>query len=451
MKVTQEKLPASQIGLEIEIPAETSKNTYEKVVQNLARSANIPGFRRGKVPRPILLQRLGSQRIKAAVLEEIIQNGFKEALEQEKIESLGNVQIRSNFEELIAQFTPGEPLTFSVAVDVPPTVELGDYKNLKVQAEEIPYDPERLEEWLKDEQEKNATLVPVENRPAQMGDVATVDYQGYFVDEEGKPGEPIPKVQGKDLRVDLVEGRFISGMLEGIVGMKLEETKEVLVTFPDEYPLEEVAGKPSIFSITLKELKAKELPELDDDFAEEVSEFETMAELRESLEEKYQAEASQETQANIQNAIVQELIGICTVDLPETMIQEQVTEILTQTAMEWQRLGLDVKQIFTSDNLPQLRETVRPEAINQLKQALIFAEIPQVESLEVEEDEVAEKMQAVSKQLSERELDLEKLEKVVTEQLLQEKTLDWLQSQATVEMVPLGTLSKIIEESGEEE
>ncbi|MGH2416553.1 MAG: trigger factor, partial [Microcystaceae cyanobacterium] len=325
MKVTQEKLPASQIGLEIEISAETSKNTYEKVIQNLARSTNIPGFRKGKVPRQILLQRLGIQRIKASAVEELIQKALEEAIKQESIESLGNYQLRSDFEELVQQYQPGEPLAFSASVDVPPTVKLGEYQGLTIKAEETVYEAKEVEDWLEQRQVKQATLIPVENRPAQMGDVAIIDYQGRFaVTGEEDEGETIAGVQGVDFQVDLAEGRLIEGMVEGIVGMKPEETKEVSVTFPEDYPREDLAGEQAIFSITLKELKEKELPELDDDFAEEVSEFETIAELRESLEKQFQEKAESETKNSIHDGIIAQLLETSTVDLPETMVQQEV-------------------------------------------------------------------------------------------------------------------------------
>jgi trigger factor len=295
MKVIQEKLPASQIGLEIEIPAETTKNTHEKVVNNLAKSANIPGFRPGKVPRQILLQRLGTKAVKAAVIEELIENCLESALKQEGIEFLGTPQLLSQFEDLIAAYEPGKVLTFSASVDVAPTIILGDYENLSVTAEETVYDPESVENWFKERQEQLATLVPVEDRGAQLGDVAIVDYRG----KSAETGEDIPDIDGEELRVDMEAGRFIEGMVEGIVGMKPEEVKEMTLTFQEDYPKEDVAGKAVIFTITMKELKAKELPELDDDFAQEVSDQETIAELRASLEKRFQEQAEKETKDGI--------------------------------------------------------------------------------------------------------------------------------------------------------
>ncbi len=442
MKVTQEKLPDSQIGLEIEITAETAKKAYETKVKTLARTANIPGFRKGKVPRPILLQRLGTRYIKATTLEELVQNSLKKAIDQESIQAIGNYTLRSSLDDLVDKFQPGEPFSFLAAVDVPPTVELGDYQTLSVKAEETVYDPQQLEDWLKERQEKLATLVPIEDRPAQMGDIAIVDYKGVSTPEGEGEGEPIEGVEGTDFQVALEVGKFIEGMVEGIVGMKPEETKDLPLTFPDDYPREDLAGKPVTFTITLKELKAKELPELDDDFAEEVSEYETIAELRESLEKQFSESAENETKQSIHNAISAELSKICPVDLPDTLVQDEITRVLTQTAMQMEQMGIDLGQLFTQENLPRLRDSSRPEAVERLKQTLILQEIAIVESIKLEEAEIEARSNEIKEQLKGQEVDPDKLRAVVEEQLITEKTLNWLQEKATVELVPKGSLQE---------
>jgi trigger factor len=449
MKVTQEKLPDSKIALEIEIPAEISRNTYEKFVNNLARSAKIPGFRQGKVPRSVLLQQFGKERLKATILEEIIQTGLKDAIAQESIKMLGNPQLSSSFEELVAEFTPGEAVTFAATIEVLPTVELGDYKALSLKAEAVAYDSQKVEDWLQQQRQKQATLVPVENRPAAVGDVAIADYQGYYVTEEGKAGEPIPDVAGTNLQVDLQEGLFIEGMLEGIVGMSLDETKEIPLTFPKDYPLEAIAGKSVIFSVTLKELKAKELPELDDDFAEEVSNFESIAELRESLEKSFQEEAAKATKTNVQAAIVKKLLEISKIDPPERLIGEEMRNLLNQTLGQMQQMGIDIQNTVTEESLPAMEEALRPEAIKNLQRDFILAEIANREALAVAEEAVETRLQEIIQQFSDKNLDREKLREIVENQLMCEKTANWLQEQATVELVPQGTLSQAVGETAE--
>jgi trigger factor len=447
MKVTQEKLPASQLGLEIEISAETTKNTYEKMVDNLSRTTNLQGFRKGKVPRQILIQRLGSKQIKAAALEQMLQNSLKEAIEQESIKPLGNYQIRSDFEELLGKYTPGEPLTFSAAVDVTPEVKLGEYTGLSVKAEESVYEADEVDKTIEKMREQKASLVPVENRPAQMGDVIIIDFEGKLT-AEGQEGELIQGGQAQDFQIEMEEGRLIAGMIEGIVGMNPDETKEVAVTFPEDYGAQELAGKPAVFTITLKEIKEKELPELDNDFAEEASEFATMAELRESLEKQCREKAEKETKNSVYGAIVKELLQKCEIDLPETMIQEEVTALLTQTFMQMQQYGMDVKQLFNSETIPKFRETARPEAIENVKTSSILAEIAQKENLVPTTETIEAKEKELIEQIKDRDIDYDKLRSMVTEDLTKENVLGWLKEKTTVELVPKGSLTP---EEGEDE
>jgi trigger factor len=449
MKVTQEKLPDSRIGLEIEIPGETSQTTYNNVVKNLARTANIPGFRKGKVPRQVLLQRLGSSYIKAATLEELLQTSIKTAISQEKIESLGSPSLRSNFEELVQVFIPGIPLTVSITVDVPPTVTLGEIESISVQAEENPYDPQQVEDWLQERREAQATLIPVEDRSAALGDVVIVDYQAYRLLETGERGEAIADIHGTDFKVELEEGRFVTGIVEGILGMALDENKDVEASFPADYPLEAVAGETVIFNVTLKEIKTKELPELDDDFADEVSDYETLAELRDALEKRYQEEAADKTKANIHDAILKELVKVCPVDLPDTLIQEETGRVLTQTAMQMEQMGLDVRHLFTEEMIPQLRANARPEAIERLQQSLILLEIAKVHQLQPEPATLQTRINEVRAQFRGQAIDETKLQTVVTEELTQAQVLDWLREKVTVELVPLGTLTAVEVEAGD--
>jgi trigger factor len=446
MKVTQEKLPASQIGLEIEITPEITKQTYEQVIKNLASTANIPGFRKGKVPRPILLQRLGTTRIKAAALEELIQDGIEQAVKQEAIPAIGQPQLRSSFEDLINNYEPGKPLTISAAVDVEPEVNLVQYTDLQVKAEEVKYDPERVDASLDKERQELATLIPVEGRAAQIGDIAVVDFKGSFARVEGEDEtaelEPIPGAEATDFQVELQEDKFIPGFISGIVGMNPEETKEIAAQFPDPYANEELAGKAATFTVTLKELKEKELPEVNDDFAQEVSDFETLEELRTSLVEQYQKEADDKTKTNKQEALLTELLKHVEVDLPATLIEQEVDAMLTQTAIRLSQQGLDVRKLFTQDIIPQLRERSRTEAIERIKRSLSLREIGKRESIEVTPEEIAARVTELLEQYSEeQDVDEDKLRSIVENELLTEKIIDWLLEHSSVELVPEGSLS----------
>lgn len=440
MKVTQEKLPKSQLGLEIEIPSETTKKVYEKVVQNLARSANIPGFRKGKVPRQILLQRMGIQRIKEAALEDLVQDSLKQAIAQESIDALGNYQLISTYEELIVQFQPGEPLKFSASVDVPPEVHLGEYSGLNVKAEETQPDAQAVDKFLEERRIEEATLIPVESRPAQMGDVAVVDYSGKFAGV-GEEATEISGAQATDFQIELAEGKFLDDIIHGIVGMNTEETKEVSVQFPADYPREDLAGKSALFTITLKELKEKELPELDDDFAAEVSEQETIAELREFLEKQFQEKAEQETSASKEQALLTAILEKVEIDLPETLIEREVEMILTQTAMQMENYGMDMSKLFNAETIPRLKENARPDAIKRLQQSLALQEIAKRESLMATPEEIQTRIKEVMEQLTGQSVDPKRVQEVVESDLMKEKALKWLEEHATIELVPKGSLS----------
>jgi trigger factor len=449
MKVTQEKLSGSRVGLEIEIPAEMSKQVYDKVIQDLSRNAKIPGFRKGKVPRQVMLQRFGSESIKQAVLEDLIQDGFKSALQQEDIPAIGNYQVLSSFDELVKQYQPGEAFTFSASVDVPPEVQLGDYPSIKVQAEDNPYDAMAVDEFLEERRTEKATLIPVEGRSAQSGDVAVVDYIGKYLPlQEGEEPLEISGAEVSDFEMELSEGRFLNDIINGIIGMNIGETNEVSVKFPDDYPREDLAGKETLFTITLKDLKEKELPALDDDFAQEVSEFETLSELRASLESQFQEKAQQGLTANIENAILKELLNYVEIDLPETMIQQEVETMLRQTLAQLQSYGIDAKKILNAESKAQLQQESRPEAINRLKQSLALEEIGKQHSLTIPTDKLEAEISRWKQQLAGQKFDSERLQEVVESDLMKEEAMKWLRENVSVELLPPGSLS---EESEAEE
>ena len=452
MKVTQENLPDSQIGLEIEVPADLSKQGYENVLRDYMKKANIPGFRRGKVPRQILIQRIGTLQLKAAAIQEMLETVIERAIKQEEIEALGNYQLRSDFEKLVGEYEPGKPFTISASVDVPPRVSLSKYKGLSVEAEEIKPQDGRVDETLDGYRENMATLVPIEDRTAQEGDVTVVDFVGKSKNEDGEL-EEFEGGSATDFQVEIKEGRFIPGFVEGIVGMEVGASKDVEVTFPEDYPQAELAGKPATFEITLKELKEKELPELDDEFAEEVSEFETLEDLRKSLVERYDKEATDATEANVEQALLDELVEHIEAEIPRTLIQREVDFIVTQTAMQLSRQGIDLNQFLTKDLVENMRKSAEPEAVERLRRTLALGEIAKQESIAVSEEEIKARTEEMMAEVDDpSQVDPERLNQVVNEDLLKEKILAWLKENSTVELVPEGSLAtEESEESGEDE
>ncbi|OBQ02880.1 MAG: trigger factor [Anabaena sp. LE011-02] len=455
MKVTQEKLPASQIGLEIEITSEITTQKYEQVLRNLTKTVNIPGFRKGKVPRQILIQRIGTTRVKATALEEIIQEGIEQAIKQEAITALGQPQLRSSFDDLINSYEPGKPLTFAVAVDVIPEIKLNQYTGLEAKAEEIKYDPTQVDTVIEAQREKLGTLVPVEGRATEIGDMAVIDFKGVIAKTQGDDPDsepkPIPGGEGTDFQVELQEDKFIPGFVLGIVGMNPGETKEVSAQFPDPYGNEELSGKAALFTITLKEIKVKELPELDDDFAQEVSDFETLEELRASLTQRYEKEAADKTRNNQQEALLTELLNHVEIELPTTLIDQEVDAMLSQTAMKLSEQGIDVKKLFTQEIIPQLRDRSKPEAIERLKRTLSLQEIGKRESIEVAAAEVEARVTELLTEYADQDLDEKRLRGVVQEELLTTKIVDWLLERSSVELVAEGSLTPPEEPDSEAE
>jgi trigger factor len=443
MKVTQEKLPASQVGLEIEVPAELIKKTYDKVVNNLLRTVRIPGFRPGKVPKQVLMQRFGSQSINAEVVQEVVDVAIKDAIKQEKIEAIGNFTLKSPFEDMLTGFAPDKGLTFSAAVDVQPTVTLKASKGFQIKAEEVKPEADKVEKTLDGYRTQMATLVPVEGRAVKLGDVAVVDYEGRFT----KDGEEkdVPGGKAEKFQMDIETDKFIPGFIDGIVGMNSGDTKEISVQFPDEYGNEELAGCPAKFSITVHEIKERELPELDDEFAKDISDgdYDTVAELREMLEKRYADEAEDQTKQNKEAAILNELLNHVEVDLPETLIDRETESMLMQTAYQLQSQGLDVRQLFNQETIPRLKENSRPEAINRLKRTMALGEIAKQEKLEVSPAELTAKVNETLEEMGGQAagIDPERLRSVLSEELLKDKILAWVEENSTLELVPQGSLA----------
>lgn len=442
MKVTQEKLPASQIGLEIEVSAEMTKKAYESTIQKFMRQANIPGFRKGKVPRQVIVQRFGTMGIKATSLEDLVDQSIKDAIKQEKIDALGNIQLKSDFEQLIAVYEPGNPLVFKAAVDVQPEVSLSKHKGLTIQVEEVKLDSARIDESIDGYRKRLATLVPIEDRAAQMGDVVVVDYHGRYTPEGGEEMD-VQGGQAEDFTLDLEEGGFIPGFIDGIIGMKVDETKDVIATFPEDYQAEELAGQKATFKMTLKELKGRELPEVNDDFAKELTngDVETIAQLRSNMESNFQREIDERNQQNKETAILNELLKYIEVEVPETLLDRELNFMLSQTAMQLQQQGLDIRQIFTQDMIPALKDRSRPEALDRIKRTLALGEVAKIEGLKLEDDVFNARYQEALVELRGQDIDRNRLREVLSEDMLKEIILEWIEANWTLEFVPEGSLT----------
>ncbi|MFM7642533.1 MAG: trigger factor [Cyanobium sp.] len=429
LKVSAQPRPGSRVALEVAIPGGRCQASYDAALEKLSRSVKLPGFRKGKVPRSVLIQQLGPLRIRATALEDLVESVCRDALEQERIDALGRPALQEAFEAVLDRFTPGSELVLTLEMDVEPSPTLKTTKGLKAEAAPVAFDPAKVEELLEQSRRQLAALVPVEGRPAAMGDVARISFSGVFADS----GDPIEGGSSEGMEVELEEGRMIPGFVEGIVGMEVAASRDVSCTFPESYPQQEAAGRPATFTISLVDLKTKELPELDDAFAQQASDKGTLAELRAELETRLKEDAERRHQANRQEALLEALVEQLEVELPETLIQQEMRQLVEQTASQIAQQGMDVKKVFTADVVRSLMDTSRPEAEKRLRRTMALRALALEEKVEVPEAEVTARATEVRRELGERaNIDEERLRIAVSEELLQEKLLSWLEANATV-------------------
>jgi trigger factor len=432
LKVKTSSLPGSRLALEVGVPAGRCKASYEAAVDRLSRSVRLPGFRKGRVPKPVLLQQIGPLRVKASALEDLVDSVLRDAVEQEKVEVLGQPSLSGNFEELLEKFDPAKELVLTLEMDVAPTPTLKSTKGLSAEAESVAYDPARVDELLDQSRRQLATLVPVSDRAAAMGDVAVVSFSGVFSDDKSA----IEGGSANGLDVELEEGRMISGFVEGVVGMKPGDKKDVDCQFPDDYPEETCRGRKALFSITLDELKGRELPALDDAFAQQASDKKTLSELREDLESRLKQDAEQRQKNNRHEALLKALVDQLEVELPESLIKEEINSLLQETAAQMAQQGMDVKKLFTPETVQNLAQASRGEATERLQRSLALKALAKAEGISVADKDLEAKIKEVSAGFSDtNNIDPQRLRDAVAEDLLRETLLSWLEENAKLTMV----------------
>ncbi len=429
LQVKASPQPGSRVALEVAIPGSRSQASYDSALEKLSRTVKLPGFRKGRVPRPVLLQQIGPLRIRATALEELVDSACRDALEIEKVAAISRPELSEGFEVVLERFQPGSDLTITLELDVEPCPSLKKTKGLKAEAEVISYDPARVDELIDQSRKQLATLVPVEERAAASGDVAVLSFSGVYADTE----EPITGGSSDAMEVELEEGRMIPGFVEGVIGMAVGDSRTVDCQFPESYPQDDAAGRKARFEISLKELKARELPALDDAFAQQASDKQTLAELREEIENRLKEDAERRAKAARHDALLGALVDELEVELPETLVQQEIRNLIEQTAGQIAQQGMDVKKLFTPDLVRSLMDTSRPEAEQRLRRSLALQALAKAEAIEVAEAELEAKVKEVSRGISQQgNIDPQRLRQVVGDDLLQEKLLDWLESNSTI-------------------
>jgi trigger factor len=431
LTVTSTARPGSRLALEVGVPGGRCQASYEAALEKLSRSVRLPGFRKGKVPRPVLLQQIGPLRVKATALEELVNSVLRDAIAQEAVEALGQPELSGGFDTLLERFEPGQELLLTLEMDVAPSPKLRNTRGLKAEAEAVSFDPASVDELIEQSRRQLATLVPISDRAAANGDVAVVSFKGKFIDN----GEAIAGGSADQLEVELEEGRMIPGFVEGIVGMKIEQTKEVSCYFPDDYPQEDCRGREASFNISLNDLKGRELPELNDAFAQQASDKQTLAELREDLETRLREEADRRGRNNRHEALLKALVAELEVELPESLIREEVNVMLQETVAQMSRQGMDVKKLFTEEVVRNLASSSRQEASERLQRSLALQALAKAENISVSEKDLENKLREVRRGLSDtNNIDQERLRLAVNEDLLRESLLEWLEANASLKL-----------------
>ena len=441
MKVTLEKLPASQIGFDIQVEGAKSQAIYDRVVKDLTKTMQVPGFRKGKAPMQLVLRQVGSQRLKVNVLEELLEKTLNEALvdnKEVKDKALGGFQLMTDMESLVQAFTPGQELSFKAAIDVEPEVTLAKYQGFSVQVEEIKPDITGVDNTFHEFQVRKSTLVPVEDRGVELGDVITVDLQVL----DRATGEVLPDAGEEDFQLDVDEKAFIPEVVRALVGAAIDQVVEVESIYPEEYYPEEYVGKEIKYVVTVKSIKGRELPALDDEFARSISDKETIAELREMLEKRAIDEAEAKTQANKETVVLDALTAELEVELPASLIEQELEFLVRQQANYLQE-RVDpsmVKQLFTKELISEMRRLNLPEALKRIKRKLCLDAIAKQENITVDEAELKERVVNILESLKDQNIDPARLAAVVREEILTEKSLAWLIENSEIELVEQGSL-----------
>ena len=386
MSLQVEKLEKNMAKLTIEVSAEDLDKAMEKAYQKQKSRISLPGFRKGKAPRKMIESMYG----KGVFMEDAVNS----LVPQEYTKALGecDLEIVSQPEINVTQMEPGKALIFTADVAVKPEVTLGDYKGVEVPKSEIAVTDEEVDAEVKKEQDKNARTVAVEDRAAANGDITTIDFEG-FVD-----GVAFDGGKGTDYALTLGSGTFIPGFEDQLVGANAGDHVEVKVTFPEEYQAKELAGKEAVFQCDVKKIETKEVPELDDEFAKDVSEFDTLAEYKEDVKKKLTEKKEKEARTAKENAAVDKAIENAQMDIPELMTKTECRQMMDDFSRRMQQQGLSMEQYFqfTGQSMDKMMEDMKPQALKRIQTRLVLEKIAETENTQPSEEEITEEIQKMA-------------------------------------------------------
>ena len=421
MSVQVEKLEKNMAKLTIEVSAEEFDAAIEQAYQKDKKKISLPGFRKGKAPRKMIEKMYGTGVFYEDAANIVIPKAYSEAAKE------CGEEIVSQPEISVTQIGAGQPFIFTAEVALKPAVTLGDYKGVEVEKTPVEVSEEEVDKEVDKERENNSRTIEVDDRAVEKGDMIKLNFEG-FVD-----GTPFEGGKAEDYSLTIGSGSFIPGFEDQLIGAKIGEEVEVNVTFPEEYHAAELKGKPAVFKCTVNEIKVKELPEADDEFAKDVSEFDTLAEYKDDIRAKLLEKKTADAKREKQNKTVAKAVENATMEIPEAMITEQVRRMADDFARRLQSQGLSMDQYmqFTGLTMDALAQQMRPEALKRIQNSLVLEAIAKAENIEVSDEKVNEE---IEKMAAAYKMEADKLKELIGDAEKEQMKSD-LAIQAAVDMI----------------
>lgn len=383
MQFNLEKLDKNFVSVEVAVDTEEIDTALAEAYKKVVQKVNLPGFRKGHIPRQILEKQFGKEVFFEDALDIMVHNAYRGALDELKLEPIAQPEL-----DVAEGLDPEKPFSFKIKMEVLPQVTLGEYRGLAVEKKTVTINDEQVEERLQALRERHAQIAPSDKQVVETGDFAIIDFEG-FVD-----GTPFAGGAAQGHSLEIGSGSFIPGFEEQLIGMTVGAEKEIAVKFPEDYHGEELAGKDAIFKVSLKEIKVKELPELDDEFAQSIGKFENMAALKADLKTKMTTAAEQETESAYSQAVIDLAVENATVEVPETLIIREMDEMVHQFQHSLAYQGLNFEQYLKYVNKTEddVLQEFRPDAEKRVKTDLVLTNIAKAEQMDVSETELDEKV-----------------------------------------------------------
>ena len=395
LKTTVENLPESRVRVEAEVPPAEVNRRMVEAAGRLGRDLRIPGFRRGKVPAPLIVQRVGRETVLDEAVRSSLGDWYLEAIEAAGVHPIGEPSV--NIGELPEE---GKPLTFTIEIGVRPEAELGDLSNLEVPRREAVVDDERVDAEI-DRLRKQLSRLETVDRAAQDGDFVVLDFKGS-IDDPDNPGERhyFPGGEARDQLLELGSGQFIPGFEDQLVGLKAGEEKVVEVTFPEDYGVDTLAGKPAQFEVTVHEVKERVLPELDDDFASEAGGFDTLQELRDDIAERIREAEERRTQAEFREAVLDAVVERSKVEVPDSLVEARARELWDQMIHQLGHQGIskDAYLQIAGKSEEEILAEAKPDAEKALRREAVLAAFIKAEGIEPSDGDILDALQPVAAQ-----------------------------------------------------